>query len=336
MLKKTTLKIELTNPCDEAWEDMHVTAPYRRHCASCAKEVIDFSKMNDQQLVDFFSKSNGPVCGHFRESQLARELSIVHHHRSSWRKAAAVAAVLSLLGGSIYAQQSTTPIATEKITQTVANQPTPAPIPQIISGFVTDATTGELLIGSSIQIEGTSQGTVTDVDGYFELEVQLGQRFLNFSYMGYSSKKIPLDKGAQHLEVELQPGVELDAVVVIAYQERRMLGGSSGLVTISREESSNHQPIITPQELYLQSAEAFPNPSTVPPQIKVSSAEPHQLQIQLFNASGQLIWQNKQEIIAGSNLFPISADWVHWPSGTYFLSLEDENDQKKMLSLVKP
>jgi hypothetical protein len=334
MLKKTTLKIELTNPCNEAWEDMHVTAPYRRHCASCVKEVIDFSKMNDQQLIDFFEKNNGPICGRFRESQLTRELSIVHHQRSSWRKAAAVAAVLSLLGGSIYAQQSATPIVTERITQTVANQPSPTPIPQIISGFVTDATTGELLIGSSIQIEGTWQGTVTDIDGYFQLEVKPGQRSLKFSYMGYSSKKITLDKSAQHLEVELQPGIELDAVVVTAYQVTRRTILAGGVCYI-KQESSIIPPIL-PQELYLQATEAFPNPSTTPPQVKVNSTEPHQLQIQLFNAAGQLLWQHKQEIIAGSNLFSISPNWAHWPSGTYFLSLEDENDQKKMLSLVKP
>ncbi len=334
MLKKTTLKIELTNPCNEAWEDMHITAPYRRHCASCVKEVIDFSKMNDQQLIDFFSKNTGPICGRFRESQLTRELSIVHHQRSSWRKAAAVAAVLSLLGGSVYAQQSSTPLVTERITQTTANQPLPSPTPLIISGFVTDAITGELLIGSSILIEGTSQGTVTDIDGYFQLEVKPGQSSLNFSYMGYSSRKITLDKGAQHLEVDLQPGLELDAVVVTAYQERRRKGLVGGVRSI-KQESSNIPPIL-PQELYLQAAEAFPNPSIAPPQIQINSPEPHQLQIQLFNASGQLLWQNKQEIIVGSNLIPISPNWAHWPSGTYFLSVEDENDQKKMLSLVKP
>ena len=119
MALKTTLRIELSTPCNEAWEDMHVTAPYRRHCASCTKEVIDFRKMNDAQLIDFFSKNNGPICGRFRESQLTRELSIVHHQRSSWRKAAAVAAVLSLLGGAIYAQQPSTPIITEKATNSV-------------------------------------------------------------------------------------------------------------------------------------------------------------------------------------------------------------------------
>ena len=284
---KTTLKIELSNPCNEAWEEMHVTAPYRRHCASCTKEVIDFSKMSDAQLVDFFSKNTGPICGRFRESQLTRELSVVHHHRSSWRKAPAVAAVLSLLGGSIYAQQSAPPIATEKITQTTANQPSPKPIPYTISGFVTDAATGELLIGSSIKMEGTWQGTVTDIDGYFQLEVKPGQSSLIFSYMGYSSQKINLDKGAQHLEIALQPGVELDAVVVTAYQESTRVGGSYGCFTYTGDIAYKQESSIVPQELYLQAAEAFPNPSINPPQIQISSPEPHQLQIQLFNAAGQ-------------------------------------------------
>ena len=185
-------------------------------------------------------------------------------------------------------------------------------------------------------MEGTWQGTVTDIDGYFQLEVKPGQSSLIFSYMGYSSQKINLDKGAQHLEIALQPGVELDAVVVTAYQESTRVGGSYGCFTYTGDIAYKQESSIVPQELYLQAAEAFPNPSINPPQIQISSPEPHQLQIQLFNAAGQLLWQHKQEIIAGSNLIPISPNWAHWPSGTYFLSLEDENDQKKMLSLVKP
>ena len=174
---------------------------------------------------------------------------------------------------------------------------------------------------------------VTDIDGYFQLEVKPGQSSLIFSYMGYSSQKINLDKGAQHLEIALQPGLELDAVVVTAYKERRWQGLVGGVRSIKQE--SPVLPPVLPQELYLQAAEAFPNPSIAPPQIQVNSPEPHQLQIQLFNAAGQLLWQSKQEIITGSNLIPISPNWAHWPGGTYFLSLEDENDQKKMLSLVK-
>ena len=41
---------------------------------------------------------------------------------------------------------------------------------QVLKGTVIDAATGEALIGASIQLKGTASGTVTDIDGRFELK----------------------------------------------------------------------------------------------------------------------------------------------------------------------
>ena len=43
-----------------------------------------------------------------------------------------------------------------------------------IEGKVTDVNTGESLIGVTIAVEGTSYGTVTDVDGHYSLELPVG------------------------------------------------------------------------------------------------------------------------------------------------------------------
>jgi TonB-linked SusC/RagA family outer membrane protein len=54
-----------------------------------------------------------------------------------------------------------------------------------VSGQVTDAETGEGLVGVSVVIQGTSQGTVTDVSGNYRLEAPGEDATLVFSYIGY-------------------------------------------------------------------------------------------------------------------------------------------------------
>lgn len=56
-----------------------------------------------------------------------------------------------------------------------------------LKGMVTDIVTGEPLIGAGILIEGTTNGTVTDVDGSYVLNLDPGEYTLNVSYIGYTS-----------------------------------------------------------------------------------------------------------------------------------------------------
>lgn len=60
-----------------------------------------------------------------------------------------------------------------------------------IAGRVTDATTGEALIGVNVIIDGTTQGTVTDIDGnYIIVNVRPGDYTLLFSYIGFAAQRI--------------------------------------------------------------------------------------------------------------------------------------------------
>ena len=56
-----------------------------------------------------------------------------------------------------------------------------------VSGVVTDAN-GEPLIGVTVMEVGTQNGSVTDIDGRFALNVAQGKQ-LQFSYVGYTTKK---------------------------------------------------------------------------------------------------------------------------------------------------
>ena len=56
-----------------------------------------------------------------------------------------------------------------------------------IKGVVTDIVTGEALIGAGILVDGTSEGTVTDLDGSYALPLREGSYSLTVSYIGYTS-----------------------------------------------------------------------------------------------------------------------------------------------------
>ena len=60
-----------------------------------------------------------------------------------------------------------------------------------IKGVVKDSETKEPLIGASVQIDGTTVGTITDLDGSFVLNGVKGETTIVVSYVSYITKKQP-------------------------------------------------------------------------------------------------------------------------------------------------
>ena len=85
-----------------------------------------------------------------------------------------------------------------------------------ISGNITDANTGEALIGATV-IFGKGQGTATDFDGNYSFKIHEGERSLKVSYVGYKeiSKTITVGKTPQTLNFQLKT-VLLNEVQVVA------------------------------------------------------------------------------------------------------------------------
>ena len=86
-----------------------------------------------------------------------------------------------------------------------------------VSGTVTEAESGEALPGVNIAILGTTRGTISNVDGYYELNVTSLQDTLQFSFLGFQAQLIPIN-GRTQIDVQLQPEVISGSeVVVIGY-----------------------------------------------------------------------------------------------------------------------
>lgn len=65
-------KIAIPKPCFESWEQMKPDGN-GRYCSSCAKTVIDFSVMSDEEVQQYFTSNySTKICGHFKNVQLQR------------------------------------------------------------------------------------------------------------------------------------------------------------------------------------------------------------------------------------------------------------------------
>jgi len=94
-----------------------------------------------------------------------------------------------------------------------------------ITGAVTDSLSGETLPGVNVVIVGTQQGTSTDGDGQYSLEVPEGTYSLRASYVGYDSKvrsDVEVNAGeTTRVDFSLVRGVQLEEVVAVGYAQRR-------------------------------------------------------------------------------------------------------------------
>lgn len=98
-----------------------------------------------------------------------------------------------------------------------------------VTGVVTDAASGETLIGVSVYVEGTTVGAATDLDGRYEISAPASGN-LRFEYVGYKSVTVALT-GQDTVNVALEQDTEfLDEVVVVGYsvmKRRDVLGAVS-------------------------------------------------------------------------------------------------------------
>ncbi len=95
-----------------------------------------------------------------------------------------------------------------------------------ITGTVQDAN-GEPIIGANIVVKGTSNGTISDLDGKFTINAP-DNAILQISYIGFISKEIPVDSRSSITVSLVEKTSELDEIVVVGYgmQKRLNIAGS--------------------------------------------------------------------------------------------------------------
>ena len=116
----------------------------------------------------------------------------------------------------------------------------------VVKGIVKD-TTGEPIIGANVIVKGTTNGTITDFDGYFLLNANKGDIII-ISFIGYRSQEA---QAAASMNIILKDDTELlDEVVVIGYGSVKKDDLSGSVVAIKAEEM-NKGAVTSPQELIM-------------------------------------------------------------------------------------
>ncbi|MDD2437243.1 MAG: TonB-dependent receptor [Massilibacteroides sp.] len=104
-----------------------------------------------------------------------------------------------------------------------------------VTGLVTD-TKNEPLIGVTIQIQGTGKGTVTDIDGKFELENVPGNAQLDVSYIGMLGQIINVNNRTTINIILREDSQQLEEVVVVGYGQQKKVSVTGAIASVSVKE----------------------------------------------------------------------------------------------------
>lgn len=105
----------------------------------------------------------------------------------------------------------------------------------LVSGTITDALDGASLPGATVVIQGTTSGTVTDINGFYSIEVTPDQ-VLVFSYVGYAPQELIVQPGTT-VDVALESSsLSLEGVVIIGYGSVKKKDATGSVAVVSKDD----------------------------------------------------------------------------------------------------
>ena len=111
---------------------------------------------------------------------------------------------------------------------------------QTVSGVVRSAEDNNPIPGAAVLIKNTTRGTITDVDGIFQINVNRGDT-LQVSFVGYETKEIGIQDVGLTLQIVLDPALSsiLDEVVVVGYGSLRKADITSAVAEVDLKTMEN-------------------------------------------------------------------------------------------------
>jgi hypothetical protein len=301
----------IPRPCHENWDAMAPTEK-GKFCASCQKTVIDFTRMSDRQLAEFFKKPPSSVCGRVYNDQLDRDIAIPKK-RIPWIR---------------YFFQFTWPAFALFLK----------------SCGVKDNSQGKIKVESKtfhspklpIATVGIMMPEITPVDTTKLLEekiVKQGEIMGDIAIQKMDSAKIEIDTLVTGIDTVSKP---MDSVTVVAYQTKVGVVVMGGISSVCMSESNQivKDTVKDEESVPEINFKVYPNPVSAGSLLNISFeyANDFPKQIQLFSSSGQLVLleQNKMRNIS-SNTIQIPSNIT---AGTYFLQFITKNKQSKTTKVI--
>lgn len=110
---------------------------------------------------------------------------------------------------------------------------------KVVTGRVITSEDGEPIIGATVMVEGTQNGTITDTDGNFSIKVSETQKNLVVSYVGMASQVVKVSD--KKLIVQLSSNDEvLDEVMVVAYGTQKKSSFTGSAAQLKAESIESH------------------------------------------------------------------------------------------------
>ncbi|MDI9366223.1 MAG: TonB-dependent receptor [Flavobacterium sp.] len=112
-----------------------------------------------------------------------------------------------------------------------------------ITGKVLNKSTGELLVGATIIVEGTTKSVLTDANGVFKITVNKGATLV-VSYVGLTTVKQKVESATQYtIVLEASAASKLDDVVVVGYGTQKATKVSGAIATIKSADIEKLKPV---------------------------------------------------------------------------------------------
>ncbi|WP_416865778.1 MAG: carboxypeptidase-like regulatory domain-containing protein [Imperialibacter sp.] len=217
---KQQFSLSVASPCTENWSNFQTT-PEGGFCQSCQKTVVDFTKMNDQEILRYFSDRQSHTCGRFHPAQLkeyAQVTAPTTHAGWKWLQAGFLTALLMFESGRADAQTVSGKGEVEDVQskdskeeKSVANLEG-----YTAKGTIVDNETKETLAGITVVLKGSTTGVVSDIDGQFVFPKPLMPGdVLVFSFIGYNTQEYIVPKNAaSNLEVPLEMNLKFCSMIM--------------------------------------------------------------------------------------------------------------------------
>ena len=129
---------------------------------------------------------------------------------------------------------------TSEINSTVQSQQTGKTVTGVIKDKID--TNGDPVIGANIVEKGTTNGTITDVNGQFTLTVQPGA-ILQVSFIGYNTKEIKVGNESTLNVILEEDSQALDEVVVVGYGAQKKVNLTGAITTVKMEDVVGNRPV---------------------------------------------------------------------------------------------
>jgi hypothetical protein len=178
-MKRTGIRLNIENPCSQTWASMQ-SNEHGKYCLHCAKNVIDFTRLTDEEIVKVITQSNGSICGRLHKNQLNRVLVQEEERKIKEFKCNWLAGAMLMLGmgeplvAGIVPDKQITVVSPKQLTsdQSIGKEEMPPDtLRNFFRGVLVDAKTREVLEGATIQLDSTQVGAITDPDGKFNIRI---------------------------------------------------------------------------------------------------------------------------------------------------------------------